>query len=264
MSNSSLATVKVSASTSNYTNGRDYKISKITVHHVAGILTASAIGKVFQAKGRGASSHYGIGSDGKIGQYVDEKNAAWTDGNRTSNHKSVTIEVSNSSTGGKWPVSDKSLTLLIQLVADIAKRNGLGKLVPGKNLTWHSMYCATTCPGDYLRSKMDYIAEQANKLNASSTSSKKTTTNTKKATDAAKSFSKSLAGTYKVTASSGLNVRNGAGTTKKTMVAIPKGKKVECYGYYTTASGTKWLYVQFKYNDVIYTGFCSSKYLSKQ
>ena len=76
MSNSKLAKVKVPASSSNYTKGRSYKISKITIHHMAGKLTAKECGRVFQAKGRGASAHYGVGSDGKIGLYVDEKNAA--------------------------------------------------------------------------------------------------------------------------------------------------------------------------------------------
>ena len=84
----------------------------------------------------------------------------------------------------------------------------------------------------------------------------------KKATYAAQSFQVSLAGTYKVTASS-LNVRHGAGTDKTIMVAIPKGTAVKCYGYYTTAAGVKWLYVQFTYNNVTYTGFCSGQYLSK-
>lgn len=174
MSNSKLATVKVPALSSNYTKGRNYKISKITVHHMAGKLTAKQCGRVFQAKGRCTSAHYGVGSDGKIGLYVDEKNAAWTDGNRTSNHKSVTIEVANSKTGGQWLVSDKSIKLLIKLVADIAKRNNLGKLVSGKNLTWHSMYASTSCPGPYLRSKMKYIAQEANKINGYTTTSKTT------------------------------------------------------------------------------------------
>lgn len=173
MSNSGLVNVKVSASPSNYTKGRDYKISKITIHHMAGILTAKQCGRIFQASGRGASAHYGIGSDGKIGLYVDEKNTAWADGNRTSNHKSVTIETSNSQTGGDWKVSDKSLKLLIKLVADIAKRNNLGTLVVGKNLTWHSMYASTACPGNYLRSRMEYIAKQANKINSGSASAVK-------------------------------------------------------------------------------------------
>ena len=83
-----------------------------------------------------------------------------------------------------------------------------------------------------------------------------------KATEAARYFLKPLAGTYKVTASL-LNVRNGAGITKKKLVAIPKGTKVKCYGYYTAVLGTKWLYVQFTYKGVTYTGFASSKYLAK-
>lgn len=84
----------------------------------------------------------------------------------------------------------------------------------------------------------------------------------KNATDSARNFLKPLAGTYKVT-SSALNVRNGAGITKKIMVAIPKGTAVKCYGYYTAVLGTNWLYVQFTYKGVTYTGFASSKYLKK-
>lgn len=175
MSNSALATVKVWANSTNYSKGRSgYKIKKITIHHMAGILTAKECGRIFQAYGYGASTHYGVGKDGKIGQYVDEANTPYSDANWVSNCTSVTIETSNSARGGSWPVSDKSLQLLIKLCADIAKRNNLGKLVVGKNLTltYHSMYCATTCPGDYLRSKMQYIADEANKINYPSTAAK--------------------------------------------------------------------------------------------
>lgn len=87
-------------------------------------------------------------------------------------------------------------------------------------------------------------------------------TSSKKATDYAQGFLDSLSGTYKVTASA-LNVRNGAGTSKKIMVTIPKGTTVKCYGYYTSVLGVKWLYVNFTYKNVIYTGFASSKYLKK-
>jgi hypothetical protein len=89
-----------------------------------------------------------------------------------------------------------------------------------------------------------------------------TVTASVKAKDAAKSFFSSVAGTYKVTASA-LNVRHGAGATKNKMVAIPNGTKVQCYGYYTSVLGTKWLYIQFTYKNVQYTGFASSKYLKK-
>ena len=178
MSNSSLVNVKVPAHSGNYTVGRSgRKIEAITIHHMAGVMSAEQCGKVFQAVGRGGSSHYGIGNDGRIGLYVDESNTAWTNSNWDANCKSVTIETSNSSTGGSWKVGDKALNSLIKLVADIGKRNNLGTLVKGKNVTWHSMFTATTCPGAYLLSKMDYIIAEANKINnpapASSTTTKR-------------------------------------------------------------------------------------------
>lgn len=167
MSKSGLATISVPAYEGNFTYGRSGRnIEAITIHHMAGKLTAEQCGRIFQQVGRYGSSHYGIGYNGEIASYVDEENTAWTNSNWDSNCKSVTIETSNSEMGGSWPVSDASLNALIKLVADIAKRNGLGTLVPGQNLTWHSMFADTTCPGDYLRSKMQYIADEANKLNA--------------------------------------------------------------------------------------------------
>lgn len=83
----------------------------------------------------------------------------------------------------------------------------------------------------------------------------------KTATESAKSFSNALAGTYKTT--DDLNIRAGAGTNKSIMVTIPKGTTVKNYGYYTEVNGTKWLYVQFTYKNVTYTGFGSGKYLKK-
>lgn len=164
MSKSSLVNVNVPAYEGNYTKGRNgITIEAITIHHMAGRLTAEACGRIFQQVGRYGSSHYGIGYDGKVGQYVDEKDTAWTNSNWNSNCKSVTIETSDND--NSWYVNDTTLNSLIRLVADIAKRNNLGKLVPSKNLTWHSMFTNTTCPGDYLRSKMQYIADEANKIN---------------------------------------------------------------------------------------------------
>ena len=153
------------ADPSNYTAGRSTAVNKITVHHMAGIMSAEGCGRVFQVPGRGGSSNYGIGLNGEIAGYVDEANTPWTDSNWASNCRSITIEDSNSAIGGDWPVSDATLNSLIKLCADIAKRNGMGTLVPGENLTWHSMYAATTCPGDYLRARMQYIADEANKIN---------------------------------------------------------------------------------------------------
>lgn len=175
MTISPLATEAYPAYTGNY-SGPEARanITNVTVHHMAGILSAAQCGGIFQRPGRNGSAHYGIGVNGEIGWYVDEDCVAWANSNWPSNQCSVTIETSNCEIGGDWKVSDASLDSLIKLVADIAKRNGLGTLVPGENLTWHSMYANTSCPGPYLRSKMQYIADEANKLNNQSPTPKPT------------------------------------------------------------------------------------------
>lgn len=84
----------------------------------------------------------------------------------------------------------------------------------------------------------------------------------KRATQPATKYSRSLAGTYTVTASA-LNIRDGAGTGNAVLGAIPKGTTVQNYGYYSTVGSVKWLYIQVTYGGVKYTGFCSKKYLQK-
>ena len=146
MAVSPLATESYPAYEGNYSGPEARKnITAITIHHMAGVNSAKGCGAIFQQPGRNGSSHYGIGVNGEIAWYVDENCVAWTNSNWPSNQCSVTIENSNSSLGGEWPVSDATLSSCIKLVADIAKRNGLGTLVPGENLTWHSMFAATSC-----------------------------------------------------------------------------------------------------------------------
>lgn len=73
----------------------------------------------------------------------------------------------------------------------------------------------------------------------------------------------SLAGSYKVT--TGLNLRDGAGTNFKSLTVIPSNTIVRNYGYYSKdLTGKKWLYIQFTNNNTKYTGFASEKYLLKQ
>ena len=161
----SFVTKQIPAYVGNYTKNRARygKISEITVHHAAGIVSVDALGKLWQTKGRAGSSHYGV-SGAQVGQYVSEDDIAWTNSNWTANCRAVTIEVSNSSGAPNWEVSDTSLETLVKLVADIARRNGLFPLVVGKTLTYHSMYTATACPGPYLKSKLQWLCDEANKL----------------------------------------------------------------------------------------------------
>lgn len=163
MSNSSL--VNYTSWSPNYDPRNGTKITDITIHHMAGNLSVETCGSVF--KSRPASAHYGIGSDGRIGQYVDEKHMAWANANKASNLRSVTIELANDKIGGDWHVSDKAISKCIELVVDICKRNGIKELkytgTTSGNLTRHNMFVSTTCPGPYLQSKFPYICSQVNK-----------------------------------------------------------------------------------------------------
>lgn len=163
MSNSPL--VDVTILSPNYSTRAD-KIRKITLHHMAGKMTAAGCGEWFKTGTKAASSNYGIGYDGKIGLYVPEKYRAWTSSSRANDNQAVTIELSNSSVGGNWPVSDKVISRCIDLVEDICRRNGIAKLnYTGKtdgNLTRHDMFANTNCPGSYLGSKLSYIAAEVN------------------------------------------------------------------------------------------------------
>lgn len=145
----------------------DNKVNrKITIHHMAGNLSVETCANVFCGT-RKASSNYGIGSDGRVGLYVDEKDRAWTSSSSANDSQAVTIEVANNSGAPNWTVSDKAFNKLIDLCVDICKRNGIKKLIwtGDKNgtLTCHYMFAATACPGPYLKSRM---AEIANLVNA--------------------------------------------------------------------------------------------------
>lgn len=165
MSNSTL--VNYTKLSPNHSGKRNRKIDTITIHHMAGNISIETCGALFAKSSRKASSNYGIGSDGRVGLYVEEKNRAWTSGNAANDHRAVTIEVANDGYGPGWHVSARALEKLIDLCADICKRNGIEKLNftgdKSGNLTMHKWFQATTCPGPYLESKFPYIAEEVNK-----------------------------------------------------------------------------------------------------
>lgn len=169
MVGSNLVSYRRQASGNNYTQGRGgCNITHITLHHCANgnnRFPIESLGELWANPNRAGSSHYGVGTDGRIGQYVSESDRAWTDGNWDSNCHAVTIEIENCSGAPEWKISDNALKSVIKLCADIAIRNNLGPLVRGQNLGWHKLYSnVTTCPEQYVMSKIDYIIEEANKL----------------------------------------------------------------------------------------------------
>lgn len=142
-------------------------IDIITPHHMAGNLTVETCGNVFASASRKASSNYGIGSDGRVAMYVEEKDRSWCSSSAANDYRAVTIEVANDGGAPDWHVSDKALASLIALCTDICKRNGIAKLnFTGNkdgNLTQHNYFANTSCPGPYLKSKFPYIEAEVNK-----------------------------------------------------------------------------------------------------
>lgn len=158
----------------NRTSPRNHKIDCITIHCVVGQCSVETLGNIFAPTSRQASSNYGVGYDGRIGMYVEEKDRSWCSSNAANDHRAITIEVASDTTH-PYAVKDKALAALIELVADICKRNGIKKLVwstnkddrvnhrNGCNMTVHRDYANKSCPGDYLYNKHGYIAAEVNK-----------------------------------------------------------------------------------------------------
>lgn len=144
---------------------RTQKIDSIVIHHAAAITNVKNLGSWFSRSTAGASSNYGVGTDGRIACYVEEENRAWTTGNNVDN-RAITIEVANCTGDPDWRVSDRALDATIALCVDVCNRHGFKLNYTGDkkgNLHMHKWYAATGCPGPYLGSKFGYIADEVNR-----------------------------------------------------------------------------------------------------
>lgn len=185
MSNSRL--VSYTKLSPNRDHTRNHAIDKITIHHMAGDMSVETCGNLFANPNREASANYGIGSDGRVGLYVDEGDRAWASASPSNDNRAINIEVANCATGGDWPVSDAAYNKLIDLCVDICQRNGIKALNytgdADGNLTEHRMFMATACPGPYLHERMPQIAAAVNaRLGAAEVPAEDNNTNTKEET----------------------------------------------------------------------------------
>ena len=152
--------------------GHRKAINGITIHHMGGNMSVETCGQLFHRKK--GNSNYGIGTDGRIALYVEEKNGAYTSNSKENDINMITIEVANCALAPYWPVSPEALTSLINLCADICRRNGISKLIwndlrearikhtNGANMTLHRDFYATACPGPTLTTLMPAIADAVN------------------------------------------------------------------------------------------------------
>lgn len=187
MSNSSLVTYTNITKTQK-TSPRTHAIDTITIHCVVGQWTAKQICDYFANADRNASCNYGVGKDGSIGLCVDEADRSWCSSNAANDHRAITIEVASDTTD-PYAITDAAYNAVIDLCADICKRNGIAKLVwstnktervnhtNGVNMTCHRDFANKACPGDYIYNREGAIAEAVNKkLGVSSGTSTGTTT----------------------------------------------------------------------------------------
>ena len=223
MSNSSL--VSVTMLSPNHSGKRTHSIDRISPHCVVGQLTAERIGECFP-KGRDASCNYGIGKDGRVVLVVDEANRSWCTSSGTNDQRAVTIECA-SDTKSPYAMNSAVYNKLVELCIDICKRNGKKKLIwiadKDKALTYspkndemlitvHRWFANKSCPGDWLYSRLDDLANKVTtKLNGSASSTSQTPQNT------SKSFK------VKVTADV-LNVRKGAGTNYAIVTTVKQNE----------------------------------------
>lgn len=176
MSNSALATyTKLSP---NKTSPRNHEIDTVTIHCYVGQVTAEkgCNSKRFTTYNpvAGASCGYVVGFDGSIRLCTQESDRSWCSSNKANDHRAITIEVA-CETKSPYKVTDKAMNALINLLADICKRNpqlqgGLkwraDKSLIGKvnlqNMTVHRWFKNKACPGQYLYERHGWIADSVN------------------------------------------------------------------------------------------------------
>ena len=183
MSNSTL--VDYTRISPNRTSPRNHAIDTITIHCVVGQCSVETLGNIFAPTSKQASSNYGVGVDGRIGMYVEEKDRSWCSSNAANDNRAITIEVASDTTH-PYAVNDKAYAALLDLVTDICRRNGIKKLVwstnknervnhlNGCNMTVHRDYANKSCPGDYLYNRHGEIAAEVNKRLGASTAEPET------------------------------------------------------------------------------------------
>lgn len=156
----------------NHSGRRTHTIDRITPHCVVGQCSVETLGNIFAPAERQASCNYGIGADGRVGMYCEEKNRSWCSSSNANDQRAITIECASDTTA-PYAFNDVVYNKLIELCVDICKRNGKTKLLwlgdkdktlaynPAANemvLTVHRWFANKSCPGDWMYQRMDDLA----------------------------------------------------------------------------------------------------------
>ena len=158
----------------NHSGQRTHSIDRITPHCVVGQCSVETLGNIFLPTSRQASSNYGIGVDGRVGMYVEEKNRSWCSSSNANDQRAVTIECASDTTE-PYAFKDVVYNRLVELCTDICKRNGKTKLLwlgdkdktlnytPASDemvLTVHRWFANKSCPGNWMYARMGDLASK--------------------------------------------------------------------------------------------------------
>ena len=158
----------------NHSGQRTHSIDRITPHCVVGQCSVETLGSIFLPTSRQASCNYGIGVDGRVGMYVEEKNRSWCSSSNANDQRAITIECASDATE-PYAFKDVVYQKLITLCVDICKRNGKKKLLwlgdkdktlsyePKSDemvLTVHRWFANKSCPGNWMYARMGDLAEK--------------------------------------------------------------------------------------------------------
>ena len=155
--------------TPKHSGKRTEKVQAFVIHHMTAKWTGKRCAEYFRdTPSRQASANYCIGYDGDVALNVEEENRAWTSSSNWADQRAITYELANSTIGGQWEVSDKTLRKAIIMLAEQHKRYGLKKATytgdTSGTLWRHDWFFNTNCPGPYLGSKLPYMADEINKI----------------------------------------------------------------------------------------------------
>lgn len=158
----------------NHSGQRTHSIDRITPHCVVGQCSVETLGNIFYPTSRQASSNYGIGVDGRVAMYVEEKNRSWCSSSSVNDQRAVTIECASDTTE-PYAFKDVVYQTLIKLCVDICRRNGKTKLLwlgdkdktlsynPKSDemvLTVHRWFANKSCPGNWMYARMGDLASK--------------------------------------------------------------------------------------------------------
>lgn len=161
---------------------RNQPITKITLHHMAGVLSLEQFGNIVTSPGRDMSANYAVDKDARVGLFCPESDRSWCSSSPWNDNRAITIEISNSAYGDAsgWPVSDKVMAKVIDLCVDICQRNGIKKMTytgdRNGSLTFHCFFSFTSCPGPYIKARAQEICDKINARLGSSSSNGNTST----------------------------------------------------------------------------------------